>query len=261
MAIVDTIRLVVGIIGNIISVFLFLSPVPTFVNVWKWKSTRGYSGFPYPMTLLNCALWVLYGMPFVHPHSILVVTVNGAGVLFEAVYTIFFLIFCKDKNEKRRVVGLLALIFVFFAAVASLSLTLEHTHKRRTLVIGTICIVFNVFMYASPLSIMKKVIQTKSVKYMPFYLSLGCFANGLIWAVYGCIHFDINLVLPNGLGSLLGACQLILYGVYYGSTRWNEEDEEKESSRPDKNGNSNSQAMKNLSGAGHGDNVDRNGIP
>jgi solute carrier family 50 protein (sugar transporter) len=52
------------------------------------------------MTLLNCALWVLYGMPFVHPNSLLVVTVNGAGMLFEAFYTIFFLIFCKNKNEK-----------------------------------------------------------------------------------------------------------------------------------------------------------------
>eukprot|EP00253_Pinus_taeda_P013148 PITA_13148 len=220
MAIADTIRLVVGIIGNIISVFMFLSPLPTFLKVWKWKSTRGFSGFPYPMTLLNCALWVLYGMPFVHPNSILVVTVNGAGVIFETVYTIVFLVFCKNKKEKMRVVGLLAIISIFFAAVAGLALTLEHTHKRRTLVIGTICIVFNVFMYAAPLSIM----------------------------------------LPNGLGALLGASQLILYGVYYGSTRWDEDEEKESGGRTDKGGDGNSQPMQILYG-GHDDNVDRSGIP
>eukprot|EP00253_Pinus_taeda_P034335 PITA_34335 len=213
------------------------------------------------MTLLNCALWVLYGMPFVHPNSILVVTVNGAGVIFETVYTTVFLVFCKNKKEKMRVVGLLAVISIFFAAVAGLALTLEHTHKRRTLVIGTICIVFNVFMYAAPLSIMKRVIQTKSVKYMPFYLSLGCTANGFVWTVYGCIHFDINLVLPNGLGALLGTSQLILNGVYYGSTRWDEDEEKESGGRTDKGGDGNSQPLQILSGGRHADNVDRSGIP
>jgi len=214
------------------------------------------------MTLLNCLLWVLYGMPFVKANSILVATVNGAGVVFETLYTTVFLVFCKNKKERLKVVGLLAIIGIFFAAVAAFSLALEHTHKRRTLVVGTICIVFNVFMYASPLSVMRMVIKTKSVKYMPFYLSLGCTANGFIWTAYGCIHFDINLVLPNGLGALLGVCQLILYAVYYGSTKWDEEEEREIGDGADKKADDgNSQPMKILSGGGRGDNAERSGIP
>jgi len=66
------------------------------------------------MTLLNCALWVLYGTPFVHPNTLLVLTVNGVGLLFETVYTIFFLIFCKNKNEKVNRGDFKALFFLSF---------------------------------------------------------------------------------------------------------------------------------------------------
>lgn len=91
---------------------------------------------------------------------------------------------------------------------------------------------------------------------MPFYLSLANFANGLIWAVYALLKFDINVLvnslnllfpvlsglvslvillffllffssekLPNGLGALSGLVQLILYGTYYKTTNWDEEPE------------------------------------
>lgn len=34
------------------------------------------------------------------------------------------------------------------------------------------------------------VITTKSVEYMPFLLSLFCFANGVCWFSYALIRFD-----------------------------------------------------------------------
>ncbi|KAH9303579.1 hypothetical protein KI387_007983 [Taxus chinensis] len=154
MAVEDTIRTVLGIIGNVISFCMFLAPVPTFYKIYKWRDTRGFSGIPYVMTILNCALWVLYGLPIVKPNSILVSTINGIGLVLQIIYTATFLIFCKDKKQKMKLMSLLLLITVFFAAVALLAILLAHTHKKRTLIVGLICIVFNVFMYASPLTIM-----------------------------------------------------------------------------------------------------------
>ncbi|KAL0715882.1 hypothetical protein Bca4012_065204 [Brassica carinata] len=49
-------------------------------------------------------------------------------------------------------------------------------------------------MYASPLSIMILVIKTKSVEYMPFFLSLFVFLCGTSWLIYD----------PNGFGCALG---------------------------------------------------------
>ncbi|KAK3410165.1 hypothetical protein EUGRSUZ_J02190 [Eucalyptus grandis] len=73
-------------------------------------------------------------------------------------------------------------------------------------------------MYSSPLTIMKKVITTKSVEYMPFYLSLANFLNGCVWTAYALIKFDIFVLVSNGLGALSGVVQLILYGWYFRST-------------------------------------------
>lgn len=43
---------------------------------------------------------------------------------------------------------------IFVALVALLVLTLLHSTKQRSMAVGIICILFNIMMYASPLSVM-----------------------------------------------------------------------------------------------------------
>jgi uncharacterized protein with PQ loop repeat len=42
-----------------------------------------------------------------------------------------------------------------------------------------------------------KVITTKSVEYMPFFLSLVSFLNGACWTAYALIRFDIYVTVSN----------------------------------------------------------------
>ena len=71
----------------------------TFWRIYKAKDVEEFKPDPYLATLLNCMLWVVYGIPVVHPNSILVVTINGIGLVIEAVYlTIFFL---YSHSQKR----------------------------------------------------------------------------------------------------------------------------------------------------------------
>ncbi|KAG8662006.1 bidirectional sugar transporter SWEET4 [Manihot esculenta] len=214
----DTARNVVGILGNVISLFLFLSPVPTFVQIWKKRAVEQYSATPYLATLVNCMVWVLYGLPMVHPKSLLVVTINGSGTAIEFIYIILFIIYA-DKKKRVKVILIVLIEIIFIAAVAVLVLTLAHTTKKRSMIVGLVCICFNIMMYASPLSVMKLVITTKSVEYMPFFLSLASLGNGLAWTTYALIHFDPFIVIPNGLGSLFAVGQLVLYAVFYKSTK------------------------------------------
>ncbi|XP_020970395.1 bidirectional sugar transporter SWEET7b [Arachis ipaensis] len=142
------VRTVIGIIGNVISFGLFFSPAPTFYRIIKKKSVEEFKPDPYIATVLNCAFWVFYGLPFVHPHS-----------------KILFIL--KD------------LLSLFI------------------------------------LSTKAKVIKTKSVEYMPFWLSLTNFLNGVCWTIYALIHpFDIYVLVSNGIGALSGLIQLILYACY-----------------------------------------------
>ncbi|XP_022737956.1 bidirectional sugar transporter SWEET7-like [Durio zibethinus] len=216
---VNTIRNVVGITGNVISLFLFLSPVPTFVRIWKKASVEQFSPVPYLATLINCMLWVIYGLPMVHPNSTLVITINGTGTAIEVVYLTLFLIFSHDKKKRLKVLLILLVELIFIAVVTTLVLTIVHTTERRSMVVGILAILFNIMMYAAPLSVMKLVISTKSVEYMPFFLSLASFANSVAWVTYALLPFDPFIAIPNGLGTLFSLAQLLLYATYYKSTK------------------------------------------
>ncbi|KMT19440.1 hypothetical protein BVRB_1g010700 [Beta vulgaris subsp. vulgaris] len=202
-----------GVFGNATALFLFLAPVVTFKRIIKNKSTEQFSGIPYVMTLLNNLLSAWYGLPFVSPNNILVTTINGTGAVIESVYVLIFLILAPRK-EKVKIGGLLAIILSIFAIVALVSLLALHDTKRKVFC-GVAASVFSIIMYGSPLSIMRLVIKTKSVEYMPFLLSLFCFLCGTSWFIFGLIGRDPFIAVPNGFGSALGAMQLILYFIYY----------------------------------------------
>ncbi|KAL4205070.1 hypothetical protein AMTRI_Chr01g112900 [Amborella trichopoda] len=214
----DTARTVVGILGNIIALCLFLSPVPTFIQICKKGTVERFSPIPYLATLLNCMLWTLYGLPIVHPHSTLVVTINGAGLLIELTYVLLFLIY-SAKKQRLKVFLYLLLEITFVGVVAVMVLSLAHSHEKRTLIVGSLCMFFGTMMYVAPLSVMKLVIKTKSVEYMPFTLSLASLLNGICWTTYALIRFDLNITIPNGLGTLFGVAQLALYACFYKSTQ------------------------------------------
>ncbi|CAJ1946769.1 unnamed protein product [Sphenostylis stenocarpa] len=207
-------RNVVGIIGNVISFGLFFSPAPTFYGIVKKKSVEEFKPDPYIATVLNCAFWVFYGMPFVHPNTILVLTINSVGLVFEFFYLTIYYIYATNKGRKKVLIFLL-IEAIFFAVVALITMLALHSTKKRSLVVGILADVFNVMMYVSPLTVMAKVIKTKSVKYMPFWLSVANFLNGACWTTYALIHpFDLYVLISNGIGALSGLVQLALYACY-----------------------------------------------
>ncbi|XP_074306193.1 bidirectional sugar transporter SWEET5-like [Silene latifolia] len=220
----STIRSIVGIIGNVISFALFLSPIPTMRQIIKKKSVQQFEVYPYIATILNCVMWVIYGLPTVNPDHILVVTINGIGLGLQVVYVGIFLLYSTGWCLTRKKITF-GLIFeaVFTVIVTMITFYVFHTTEKRTMFMGALCVAFNIIMYFSPLTVMKKVITTKSVKYMPFWLSLTNFLNGLCWTAYAFIHFDIWMVVPNGLGVFSGLIQLLLYWRYYKTTDWNDD--------------------------------------
>ena len=44
-------------------------------------------------------LWVFYGLPFVTPNSVLVLTINGAGLVLEAIYLSMYFAFSTKKQR------------------------------------------------------------------------------------------------------------------------------------------------------------------
>ncbi|KAF3528197.1 hypothetical protein DY000_02043040 [Brassica cretica] len=59
------------------------------------------------------------------------------------------------------------------------------------------------------------VIQTKSVEFMPFYLSLSTFLMSASFFMFGIFNSDAFVYTPNGIGTVLGIVQLSLYCYYH----------------------------------------------
>ncbi|KAK8712375.1 hypothetical protein V6N13_147615 [Hibiscus sabdariffa] len=88
-------------------------------------------------------------------------------------------------------------------------------HSRRALFMRIVADVSDIVLYASPLTIWKKVVTTKSVEYMPFWLSLAVLCNGIYWTIYALVQFDIFILVSNGVGAIFGAIQVGLYAYFY----------------------------------------------
>ncbi|CAL0309645.1 unnamed protein product [Lupinus luteus] len=201
----------VGVIGNIISILLFLSPVPAFIRIIKHRSTEDFSSIPYICTLLNCSLWTYYGL--IKSGEYLVATVNGFGIVVETIYLIVFLIYApKTMRIKTGILAGIMDVVMLGAAIAVTQLAMKG--EGRINAVGITGAGLNILMYGSPLAAMKIVVTTKSVEYMPFFLSFFSFLNGGVWLFYAILVRDFILGVPNGTGFVLGAMQLALYGIY-----------------------------------------------
>ncbi|OWM63947.1 hypothetical protein CDL15_Pgr024784 [Punica granatum] len=184
----------------------------TAKRIIKSKSVEQFSCMPYAMTVLNCLLYTWYGLPLVTKNNVLISTVNGTGAMLEFIYVLVFIIYAP-KKEKARILGLLAFVLSVITSVALVSVFAVPA-KCRKLLCGLAAAIVCTIMYASPLSVMRLVIKTKSVEYMPFCLSLFVFMSGTSWFIYGFIGADPFVFVPNGLGCLLGMVQLVLYAIY-----------------------------------------------
>ncbi|KAL8217866.1 hypothetical protein R6Q57_021239 [Mikania cordata] len=208
-------RMAVGLMGNAASFLLYAAPICTFARVIRKKSTEEFSFVPYTISLLNCLFYTWYGLPVVSYkwENFPMITINGLGILLESSFIIIFIWFTSPK-QKWKAGSMTTAVIIFFSIIALISTYVFHDHKTRKQLVGGVGLIASVAMYASPLVVMKKVIQTESVEYMPFSLSLFSFLASLLWMAYGLLGQDLLITAPNLVGAPLGALQLVLYCKY-----------------------------------------------
>ncbi|XP_004488983.1 bidirectional sugar transporter SWEET2 [Cicer arietinum] len=211
-----------GVAGNIFAFGLFVSPIPTFRRIIRNGSTEMFSGLPYIYSLMNCLICMWYGTPLISHDNLLVTTVNSIGAIFQFVYIILFMMSAEKEKKVKMLVWLMATIGVF-AIILFGSLQIDDIVMRR-LFVGFLSCASLISMFASPLFIIKLVIQTKSVEFMPFYLSLSTFLMSTSFLLYGLLSNDVFVYVPNGIGTILGVIQLILYCHYESKSRIDSEE-------------------------------------
>ncbi|XP_008802109.1 bidirectional sugar transporter SWEET14-like [Phoenix dactylifera] len=205
----------VGLLGNIISFLVVLAPMPTFYRVYKRKSTESFQSIPYVVALFSAQLWLYYGLL---TKDVLLLTINSATCLIECIYLSIYLTYAP----KKAMAFTLKLIFLFnvglYGSLVLFSLIFVKG-RWRFQTVGWICATFAVSVFVAPLSIIKLVIKTRSVEYMPFPLSFFLTLNAVAWFCYGLLLKNIFVALPNVVGFVFGMAQMIIYFIYMNANK------------------------------------------
>ncbi|KAJ0643158.1 putative SWEET sugar transporter [Helianthus annuus] len=200
-----------GILGNIVSFMVFLAPIPTFYKVYKKKSTEGFQSAPYVVGLFSAMLWIYYA--FLKSNVLLLITINSVGCFIETMYICFFLFYAPKKARMESLKLIVLLIVVGFGLIVALTQFLA-SGVTRGVIVGWICLVFSLCVFVAPLGVLRQVIKTKSVEYMPILLSVALTLSAVMWFFYGLLLGDFNIAIPNVLGFIFGIIQMILYLIY-----------------------------------------------
>ncbi|KAK1354102.1 Bidirectional sugar transporter SWEET [Heracleum sosnowskyi] len=202
---------VFGILGNIVSFLVYLAPLPTFLRIYKKKSTEGFQAIPYIVALFSAMLTLYYGM--LKTNGVWLITINTIGILIESAYILLFMIYAPKDAKKFTATLLFVLNGAVFGTIILTTLKFSRGHDRITIV-GWICAVFSVCVFVAPLSIMRLVIRTKSVEFMPLSLSFFLTICAVMWFFYGVLSHDLFVATPNVLGFAFGILQMVLYLIY-----------------------------------------------
>ncbi|KAL8255152.1 hypothetical protein R6Q59_033373 [Mikania micrantha] len=241
--------LVFGILGNVVSVGVYLAPIPTFISICKNKSTMGFQSLPYVVALFSSLLWLYYSL-IKGGDTFLLITINAFGSLIESLYLIIFVMYATPYGKKQTFKissAAMAMCLVIFLGSYFL---LQGT--TRAVVVGWICVGMSICVFASPLTIVVstyryilarqvmcvcisfnlkrfnyfmsfytvctlqqfKVVKTKSIEFMPFPLSCLLTLSAMTWFTYGMFTADLCVTVPNVLGFVLGVIQIALYQYY-----------------------------------------------
>nr|CAB3453901.1 unnamed protein product [Digitaria exilis] len=202
---------VFGILGNIVSFLVFLAPMPTFLRVYRKKSTEGFSSLPYVVALFSCMLWILYAL--VKTNSSPLLTINAFGCAVESVYILLYLVYAPRAARLRALASFLLLDVAAFSLIVVVTVVLV-AEPHRVKVLGTICLAFSMAVFVAPMSVIFVVIRTKSAEFMPFSLSFFLTLSAVAWFFYGLFTNDLYVTLPNVGGFFFGCIQMVLYCCY-----------------------------------------------
>ncbi|KAI3504536.1 hypothetical protein L1887_26085 [Cichorium endivia] len=200
-----------GLLGNVVSFMVFLSPLPTFYKVYKKKSTEGFQSVPYVVGLFSAMLWIYYAL--LKANAMLLITINSVGCFIQTFYICFFLFYAPRKARIESLKLIVLMIVVGFGLIVVLTQFLANG-ANRVAIVGWICLVFALCVFVAPLGVLRQVIKTKSVEYMPILLSVALTVNAITWFFYGLLLRDFNIAIPNVLGFTFGVLQIILYFVF-----------------------------------------------
>ena len=220
-----------GWIGVIISIYFYFAPGFPFYKVLK--DQMNYQDLPVILLIssfLYFVLWADYGLI---KNSTQIYITNSFGGTITLIWITIYLLYL---GKKYFVVSLIINIIILIATGAISFLFYFIIDSNIT---GLIAMIFNILMYAAPGEKIIRVIKTKKYELIPIYSSIGGFLCSLCWLIFGFYQNDKNLIIPNSLGILFSAIQILIFLILYCKSDKNNNDKSSNSSIKDEEKNKN----------------------
>jgi solute carrier family 50 protein (sugar transporter) len=228
----NTIQATLSILGTILSIALFASPFRMMQSAYQsyllalsqqstsssptsapkddhgMKTIEIKSCFPYLSMFINCLFWVTYG---VLSENFTLVFVNFIGFVFACYYN--WLYFKITTNREAFLTKCSVTLFIYIIALGYVMFVVnDTTDVLRNL--GFMAACCSILMFGSPLTSLKEVIEKRDASSIPLPVSIAAAGCSLTWTLYGLSMNDISIIVPNFIGSILGAIQLGLKFYY-----------------------------------------------
>ncbi|CAG9096419.1 hypothetical protein JYU34_007318 [Plutella xylostella] len=171
------------------------------------RSTGDASPLPFISAIASCAVWLLYG--FVKSDANLI-CINIIGITLMVIYTVVFYLYAQ---KKRSVIKQAVLLLIFLMTVTEYTIV-DTNYFRVKDNLGILACVLTLFTIGAPLSKLLHVIHVQNTECLPFPMILMSFIVCTMWYMYGKLIDDMFIQLPNFLGGLIAAFQLLLFVVY-----------------------------------------------
>ena len=217
-------NLVCPLIGTLICNVMWLSPLPAVLEARRQHSMGALNPLPFGVTVLNCIGWTGYG---IMRRDYFIFFSNSSGLVLGLFYSLSALSIMyrpsMGKDERQAHSYLEALVISAFVmwlgvflivGIAASGMSKEQDFSNGSLVgyLGSVC---GLIYYSAPLSVMRKVVETRDSGSLYAPTIVANMGNALMWVIYGWFAVHDPIVYgPNLFGLLISAVQLGLIAVY-----------------------------------------------
>jgi len=188
-------------IGTLTAWGLFLSVVPCTLQARR-EGRLTADPTPFPLTLVNCLLWIVYAAAL---GDMWIIAGNLVGVLVAAFNTCTALRLVHESHLRMRldtvVCGGLTLLACMVVIVNSTVLVADQELRLRIAQVA--CTVIQLAMFAAPCLEATTACFSGDASRLSLPLAAATLVNGLMWTTYGLFQGNLSIWLPNATSMML----------------------------------------------------------
>ena len=202
-----SIKDIFGWIGTFITICFLSSPFPNFIKLIKKKIQ--YKEINILIILgnyISSLVWLIYGYKI---SCTQLITCYAIGSFISLIWIWIYLIHMGKQKITLTLICAILLSALTFALYIILSIIIDD---KDTL--GEVCFIVCSLSYISPTQLLIKVLNKKDYRIIPIYSAIISSLGFGSWTIFGVFQFSATIIIPNLVGFIFSAMQIILYRVY-----------------------------------------------